>query len=281
MNDFFMPLYMNADTIAGFFKIAVERYINITSVTNREDFLINTNLPLSQLTCGKILQGTAFVQYGKSFTTRDIEAIEKSYISVYFNLISLLNENKMLKTPSKATSINTVKPGDIIEFQCTMRQNSLIEKFKNLVNMLEIDAIIEDSKAITKQEDFKGTNAKILLQWLKPLLNEIKESKCTKYVTSPLFNEGVTGIIPVTNKYMLSDLDCIENTTINIVGKISNKSINDNLKPKLSSSGRLMSINKTLSEILNEEQKKRYDIASYKEEEINNYIEIVPLMISI
>ncbi|HAG43867.1 MAG TPA: hypothetical protein DCL31_11690, partial [Clostridium sp.] len=61
MSDVFIPLYVNNDTIVSMYKIAFIRFREIDVTANRREIIINTNMPLSELTCGKISQGTAFV----------------------------------------------------------------------------------------------------------------------------------------------------------------------------------------------------------------------------
>jgi len=60
-----MPYYINGDTIRDMYKIAINRYENIEISGKREETTIQATLPLSELTCGKIIQGSATVTLSK------------------------------------------------------------------------------------------------------------------------------------------------------------------------------------------------------------------------
>jgi len=185
-----VPLYINDEIISGMFKIAIERFIEVEKITNKQEVIINSNIPLCELTCGKVLQGK----------------IEKNLNNKY--------------------------------------------------------------------------NYKALLNWFKNTLQTVKESKCTKYITEPLFDTDFRGIIPIQNKFSIVDLDCNTHTSMTVIGKVScvEKNSINSINP-ITTESCFDFINDRLSTLLSDELMDRLNLEELSEVEIKKHIEIIPIMI--
>jgi len=130
MKNIFMPYYINDETVRHMFKIAINRFTNVEINGNKQDTTIQASVPLSELTCGKILQGTATITLSKGIRQISIDEVEKSLINVFINLENILHENKIIKTLSSSKDLNSISPGDIVELEC------IIEKQDNTLDFL-------------------------------------------------------------------------------------------------------------------------------------------------
>lgn len=279
MNDFFVPLYINDEILLSLFKIAIERFIEVEKITNKQEVIINSNVPLCELTCGKILQGTASVQLLQGYTRRTIQEIEKSTITTYIRLRDIMDKNMFLKKIVSKSDLDYVQDGDIVEIKCKMKMNSQLKKIQHVIDILEIESILDECNLDNSLKS--KINYKALLNWFKSTLQNVKESKCTKYVTEPLFNSDIRGIIPIQNKYSLMDLDCNYHTNITVVGKVSSieRSLKNNKTAPIGTESCFDFINDKLSSIFSEQFIDKLNIDNLIEEEINSYMEILPIII--
>lgn len=278
MNDFFVPLYINDEIISGMFKIAIERFIEVEKITNKQEVIINSNIPLCELTCGKVLQGNASVQLLQGFTRRSIQEIEKSTISTFIKLIDIIDGNKYLKKIQNENSLVNIEDGDLIEIKCKMKMNSKLKKIQHVIDILEIESALEEC-TIEKNLNNKY-NYKALLNWFKNTLQTVKESKCTKYITEPLFDTDFRGIIPIQNKFSIVDLDCNTHTSMTVIGKVScvEKNSINSINP-ITTESCFDFINDRLSTLLSDELMDRLNLEELSEVEIKKHIEIIPIMI--
>jgi hypothetical protein len=278
MNEFFVPLYINDEIILSMFKIAIERFIEVEKITNKQEVIINSSVPLCELTCGKILQGNASVQLLQGYSRRTIQEIEKSTITTYIRLIDILNTNKFLKKVKNKNDLEFLQDGDIIELKCKMKMNSKLKKIQHVIDMLEIESILDDCNLDESRE--KNINSRALLNWFKSTLQTVKESKCTKYITDTLFDSQMRGIIPIQNKYSLMDLDCNHYTNFTVIGKVSSieKGLNK-ITPPINTESCFDFINDKLSSILGSDLLDKLNLDELEEEEFTQFIEIIPVMI--
>lgn len=279
MNDFFVPLYINDEVLLSLFKIAIERFIEIEKITNKQEVIINSNVPLCELTCGKILQGNASVQLLQGFTRRTIQEIEKSTITTYIRLRDILEKNMFLKKVTSKDDINFIEDGDIVEIKCKMKMNSQLKKIQHVIDILEIESIIDECNLERREE--KKFDKKALLNWFKTTLQIVKDSKCTKYITEPLFSSDLRGIIPIQNKYSLMDLDCNYHTNMTVIGKVSSieKNSHGNIKAPINTETCFDFAYDRLSSVLSKDLLDKLNIDELIEENISSYMEIIPIII--
>ncbi|MEG0774649.1 hypothetical protein [Clostridium sp.] len=278
MNEFFVPLYVNDEIILSMFKIAIERFIEVEKITNKQEVIINSNVPLCELTCGKILQGNASVQLLQGYTRRTIQEIEKSTITTYIRLVDILNNNKFLKQVKNKNDLEFLQDGDIVELKCKMKMNSKLKKIQHVIDILEIESALDDFN-LENTRDSKSNN-KAILNWFKSTLQSVKESKCTKYITEPLFNTEMRGIIPIQNNHSLMELDCNYHTNFTIIGKVSSIEKGENkLTPPINTESCFDFINDKLSSLIGNELLDKLNLDELNEEDFTKYVEIIPVMI--
>jgi hypothetical protein len=278
MNEFFVPLYINDEIILSMFKIAIERFIEVEKITNKQEVIINSNVPLCELTCGKILQGNASVQLLQGYTRRTIQEIEKSTITTYIRLVDILNTNKFLKQIKNKNDLDFLQDGDIVELKCKMKMNSKLKKIQHVIDILEIESALDDYN-LEKSRDSKINN-KALLNWFKSTLQSVKESKCTKYITEPLFDTEMRGIIPIQNNHSLMDLDCNYHTNFTIIGKVSSIERGENkLTPPINTESCFDFINDKLSSLIGNELLDELNLDELNDDDFSKYVEIIPVMI--
>lgn len=210
MKNIFMPYYINGDTIRDMYKIAISRYENIEISGKREETTIQATLPLSELTCGKIIQGSATVTLSKSTQRKSIDEIENSSINLFINLETLLNRNNAIKSLKTNSDLNTISPGDIVEFQCTIeKSDSTLELLRNTLELLEFQQITSD---------IDNTS---MINWIKRNIKSLTEDKVLKYPTSLPFDSDTLIITSVCSKHASMDIECYIGRPCTIVGEIA------------------------------------------------------------
>jgi len=210
MKNIFMPYYINDETVRHMFKIAINRFTNVEINGNKQDTTIQASVPLSELTCGKILQGTATITLSKGIRQISIDEVEKSLINVFINLENILHENKIIKTLSSSKDLNSISPGDIVELEC------IIEKQDNTLDFLRKTQDLMEFQQITT--DIDNTS---MLNWISKNISEILELKALKCPTSPLFDSDTIGVISLCCKNTLADMNCYVGKPVTIVGEVT------------------------------------------------------------
>ncbi|MEG1254544.1 hypothetical protein [Clostridium sp.] len=217
MKNIFMPYYINDETVRHMFKIAINRFTNIEINGNKQDTTIQASVPLSELTCGKILQGNATITLTKSINQISIDEIEKSLVNVFINLENILHENKIVKTLSSSKDLNSISSGDIVELQC------IIEKQDNTLDFLRKTQDLMEFQQLTT--DIDNTS---MLSWISKNISEILERKTLKCPTTALFDSDTIGAICLCSKNMLIDIDCYVGKLVTIVGEVAGYGSIDN-----------------------------------------------------
>lgn len=271
VSDVFIPLYVNNDTIVSMYKIAFIRFREIDVTANRREIIINTNMPLSELTCGKISQGTAFVQVLQGFLNLTLEEVTACPITTFVKLHQLLTEFKLLKNITTIQALEKAKIGDIIQISCRIHKSSQLKKLQNLINTLEIESILNP------QENLLGgkVDKNALLNFLKDTYSSLEDNHCVEYISEPLFN-SYKAIIHLESKYLNAYSQCLENKYVTIVGKVNSidKEVKEHSKDLYEDLGLKLMENKLLA--LTEYDNEKDIVESDK---IYNYMEIIPIMV--
>jgi hypothetical protein len=211
MKNIFMPYYINGDTIRDMYKIAINRFENIEIKGTREDTTIQATLPLSELTGGKIIQGSATVTLCKSTQRKSIDEIESSLINIFVDLETLLNRNNVIKPLITNSDLNTISPGDIVELQCTIeKSDSTLDLLRNTLELMEF-------QQITSQVDNTS-----MINWINRNIKALMEDKVLKYPTSLPFDSDTLVITSVCSKHASMDIECYIRRPCTIVGEIAN-----------------------------------------------------------
>lgn len=222
MDNIFVPYYIDEKLMLYLFRIVVEKYVNIESSTSKEEFSFTSTLPLSELTCGKILQGTATIQISKGFKSRTITEIETSIISVYLKLRDLLYSNNLIKSINNITELNNMAVGDLVELKCTLKENIDLKSINETLNLLKKEVLFESigiSNATTILS--KDIDKNLLISFLNNEKNTIETSKIIKYVTEPLVNSSTIASIPLINDCTLLNPDTYIGKQLTIIGKVN------------------------------------------------------------
>ncbi|MFR1708360.1 MAG: hypothetical protein ACLSV2_05635 [Clostridium sp.] len=210
MKDVFMPYYINGDTIRDMYKIAINRYENIEINGTREDTTIQATLPLSELTCGKIIQGSATITICKSAHRKSIDEIESSLINVFVNLETLLYRNNAIKFLNKSSDLSTLSPGDIVELKCTIEKpDNTLEFLRNTLELMEFQQITSD------------IDNTAMINWINRNIKALTEDKILKYPASLNFDPDTLVINSICSKHASIDIECYIGRPCVIVGEVA------------------------------------------------------------
>lgn len=233
MKNVFMPYYINGNNIKNLFQIAINRFGNIDINIARVDTTIELNVPLSEITCGKILQGSARITILKSNTQSEIDFETKASINAFINLETILKKNNAIRVITDSSSLTSISTGDIVEINATISQiDPILNFFQKTLNLMEF-------QQITSNED----NSKII-GWINKNIETIIKDKKLKFSAVPDFSTDTNIIISLDTNNSILDVDYYLNRPVTIVGQIMDyspttlasiyddeDSINKNMRP--------------------------------------------------
>ncbi len=211
MKNIFVPYYINGETLKNAYKVAVNRFENIEISSTSEETTIQTTVPLSELSCGKILQGSATFTIFKSSQKKNIDESETSLINIFVNLENLLNKNNGIKTLSSDADLASVSPGDIVELQCS------IEKSDNTLELLRNTLELMEFQQLTSEVDNTS-----MINWINRNIKILIEDKILKYPILTSFSSDTFAIASICSKHSYMDLECYIGKPCTIVGQVTN-----------------------------------------------------------
>lgn len=220
MKDVFMPYYMNGNNIKNLFQIAITRYgtidINIATVSTT----IELNVPLSEITCGKIVQGSAKIAISRTNVQSEIDFETKASINAFVNLEKILSKNNAIKVLNSPNSLNNLITGDIVELTATIREiDPILNFFEKTLNLLQFQQITEN------QDNSK------MIEWVNNNIDTIHKQKKLKFSATPSFKTDTNITISLDSANSILDPDYYLDRPVTIVGQIMNASYDpaDNL----------------------------------------------------
>lgn len=209
MKDVFMPYYINGNNIKNLFQIAINRFGNIDVNINRLDTTIELNVPLSEITCGKIIQGSAKITILRSNILTEIDFETKASIDAFINLESILNKNNAMKILNSSYSLNNLNTGDIVEITAIIRQiDPILSFFQKTLHLLQF-------REITHNEDHSK-----MIHWINKNIDTILNVKDLKFLAVPNFTTDENIIISLDTSNSILDVDYYLNRPVTIVGQI-------------------------------------------------------------
>lgn len=238
MKNVFMPYYINGNNIKNLFQIAINRFGKIDINISRLDTTIEFNVPLSELTCGKISQGTARVALLKSNTQSEIDFETKASIDAFINLESILHRNNAIKILTSSDSLSSLSTGDIVEVTATISEiDPILNFFQKTLNLMEF-------QEITQNQD----NSKII-SWINKNIDTILIDKELKFSATPNFHSDTNIIFSLDSTNSIVDKDYYLNRPVTIVGQVtgyvleSDSTINTNENDNTTKNSTEISIN--------------------------------------
>lgn len=210
MKNIFMPYYINGNNIKSLFQIAINRYGNIDVNVATVNTTLEVNVPLSEITCGKISQGSAKLSYFKSNTQSNIDFDTKASIDAFINLENILNKNNAIKNLTTSDSINQLLIGDIVEITSIISQiDPILNFYKKTLNLLQFQEITDDMD-----------NSKII-SWINKNIENIINNKKLKFSASPNFKTDSDIILTLDTNNSILDIDYYLDRPVTIFGQVT------------------------------------------------------------
>lgn len=211
MKNIFVPYYINGNNIKTLFQIAISRFGNIDVNINRIDTSIELSVPLSEITCGKISQGSAKISILRSNILAEIDFETKASIDAYINLENILSKNNALRTLSSSTTLNNLNTGEIVEITATISQiDPVLNFFEKTLNLMEFQQITENLD-----------NSK-MIEWIKTNIDTIHKQKKVKFSATPNFATDTNFTILLDSSNSILDVDNYLDRPVTIVGQVVN-----------------------------------------------------------
>lgn len=211
------PIYLNSANVVSLFRSTVET-LSLDFNLNRNTIVFKTTLPLSELTCGRITQGTGTVEYTREYINATIDAICQSATTAFLKLYNILEDNSLMKHLNTASDFNSLRVGDVIEIQCPLFKDPEVKNLFSMANSLELQMLINsDDKSI---ENKSSVNVANFLAYLKTTLDKLENNYCVDYFSKLLFSKYRI-VTALSKDNFESSLTCIEDKPLTIVGKVS------------------------------------------------------------
>lgn len=226
-NQAIIPLYLNTDMVKNLFTIVIHKFTEVKAMSTRNQQIMRINTPLSNVMCGDYIQGTFSVDLLEEQAKERVEISEK--ILVFLQLRDLLVENNLLKTISNSSELKNVKEKDFIEFSCNLRKEPTIDYAENMINALEAEIILDTlNKQNGENKDDNIESKKQALELLKTNMKDYKENKCFSYIGDGVCNSVCNMVIPLELKFLENNIDYIDKYKVTVIGKVTNKTSNNN-----------------------------------------------------
>lgn len=210
MKNIFMPYYINGNNIKSLFQIAINRYGNIDVNVATINTTLEVNVPLSEITCGKISQGSAKISYFKSNTQSNIDFDTKASIDAFINLENILNKNNAIKNLTTSDSINQLLVGDIVEITSVISQiDPILNFYRKTLNLLQFQEITDNVD-----------NSKII-NWINKNIETIINNKKLKFSASPNFTTDSDIILTLDTNNSILDVDYYLDRPVTIFGQVT------------------------------------------------------------
>lgn len=219
----FIPLYLNSSMVDNLFTILVEEFSVTLKDSVREQIVLNVDTPLTELIKDRYIQGDIKLQVLNEYSRENTEQRRVKRISVFLQLMKILKQNNLIKSINKNNITNSnLNIGDYIQMDCELREDPLIEWFKDLKGTVNALSYLDQNKADKlKQNDF-----------IKQAENKLKtysESNSTRLVTQN-FNDLYFSFL-IEDEFIEGNFANILEGPVTIIGKIINKNnINNNVK---------------------------------------------------
>jgi len=228
MNDkIIIPLYINNVIIKSLFTIIINEFEESRTINSRNQMSININTPLSELTydnCKKYIQGDMNIQFLNEFTREHTEKNISIDIEIMGRIRKILDRNNLLKKISTDSNLDKINEKDFVEFQCILKKNPILEYVCDIINAIEMELTFlpfDNSRDINKNFRYE------VVEKLKKQVNDLANNKCLNYITEKLYGSNTRMIVPLENRYLLDNIDYIDNEYVTILGKITKKMKDD------------------------------------------------------
>lgn len=230
-NRAFIPLYLNQELLNNLFSIVVQEYVEVKTVSTRDQLLLHLKTPVSELSCdifGKYIQGDLEFQILSEFVKQRTEQKLSAVISVLKQLRDILTQQNLLKYIDGPESMNSVQVNDFVDFQCQLTRNPVLQHVHDMIDAMEISNITPINKDIGGEvgadvikalNDTRTEQAQILA-FLKEGINSCKNGKCLRYIAQNIADSDTKIVVPIKHSCMLENEEYALNGRVRVMGKV-------------------------------------------------------------
>lgn len=211
----FIPLYLNSSMVDNLFTILVEEFSLTQKDSVREQIVLNVDTPLTEIIKDRYIQGDIKLQVLNEYSRENTEQRRVKRISVFMQLMKILKQNNLIKNINENNITNSnLNIGDYIEIECELREDPLIEWFKDLKGTVNALSYLDQNKADElKKDDF--------IKQAESKLKTYSESNSTRLVTEKFNNIYFSFLIE--DEFIEGNFANILEGPMTIIGKIINK----------------------------------------------------------
>lgn len=226
-----IPLYLNTELLNNLFSIVVQEYVEVKSVSCRDQIIVNLKTPMSELSFdifGKYVQGTLEFQILNEFVKQRTEQQLSAVISVYKQLRDILTENNLLKYIGDSEGMNSLQVNDFVDFQCQLKRNPVLQHVHDMIDAMEINHIMPTSMdqggevsadTLKALNDTRAEQEKIL-NFLKEGVCTCKSDKCLRYIAHNIVDSDTKVVVPLKYSCMIENEEYALNGRVRIMGKV-------------------------------------------------------------
>jgi hypothetical protein len=218
-----IPLYLNSDILNNLFSIVVQEFVEVKSVSTRDQVVLHLRTPISELSYdlfGKYIQGDCEFQLLNEFAKQRTEQKISAAMIVLQQLRDILLAQSLLKLIHGNTSFDSVEEHDFIDFPCRLNKNPILWHADKMVGAMEINNSLNDvntDENLTKEERVHQNQ---MLAFFKERLNSCKSEKCLRYIANEINNTDTRIVVPIKTCCLLDNEDYLLNGKVHVMGKV-------------------------------------------------------------
>ncbi|MCY6483421.1 hypothetical protein OW763_03495 [Clostridium aestuarii] len=218
-NSAIIPLYLNNDMVNNLFTIVVQEFAEHRSINNRSTKAIKITTPLSNVTCGKYVQGTFNIDFFDEFSKTEAEEIISKEIRVFLGMIDILVKENLLKNLNTKQDISKIQEKNFVQFSCELKKDPLIEYMENIVNVMEMQLAFEPYNK--ENDDINDDKMKKeIIALLKRKMSQHKQERCLNFIADGICNTKTKIIVPLEVNCLKDNIDYIANSKVSVIGKV-------------------------------------------------------------
>lgn len=212
-----IPLYLNSRMVSNLFTILIEQFSITETESIKKQVTLGVKTPLSEIIKGQYIQGDVSLQVFNELSQLQTLEFQIKEISVFMNLMKILNEHNLLKqfNTNNNGNIPKVNKGDYVQFNCELSEDPLIRWFKDMENAVDYTSYINPEKA----NDLNQTS---FMQNVKNALDKYNNSPSTNVIMKNCYNGNTGAYLKLEKDCFQENMNHIFEGPVTVVGKVAN-----------------------------------------------------------
>ncbi|GAA0781376.1 DUF6414 family protein [Hathewaya limosa] len=212
-----IPLYLNSRMVSNLFTILIAEFSITETESIKKQVTLGVNTPLSEIIKGQYIQGDVSLQVLNELSQSQTLEFQIKEISVFINLMKILNEHNLLKqcNPNNNDKIPKINKGDYVQLNCELSEDPLIKWFKDMEGTVNHMSYVNPEKA-------DKLNQTCFMQGVKNALDKYNDSPSTNVIMKNCYNGNTGAYLKLEKECFQENMNHIFEGPVTVVGKVAN-----------------------------------------------------------